>query len=261
MRPFLSHEHPIRMAHRGSRVLWPQNTMVAFQGAADLGFRYLETDVHISADGVVILFHDDHLEDLTDGAGKVWDHDWNHLSRLDAAYWFDPERGFPRRGTGVGIPRLADVVESFPDALLNLDLKQPGIEEVVAAEVRRLGLEDRVLIGSFHDARIRRFRQVTGGRVATSAGPGETARALAAAVAGAAPGGAADAYQVPLRAGPIRVAGRRFVEAAHRSGKQVHVWAVDDPAEMHRLLDLGVDGIITDRPDLLTRVLEERRTT
>jgi glycerophosphoryl diester phosphodiesterase len=261
MRAFLSHEHPIRFAHRGSRVLWPQNTMTAFQGAVDLGFRYLETDVHLSADGRVVVFHDDHLEDLTDGVGKVWEHDWAQLSRLDAAYRFDPDHGHPLRGTGIGIPLLEEVVTEFPDVLLNLDLKQPEIEVPVAAEISRLGIEERVLVASFHDDRIRRFRAVSRGRVATSAGPRETASALTLSLIGAEPRGEADAYQVPRRAGPLRVAGARFVAAAHRAGKQVHVWTVDDPAEMHRLLDLGVDGIVTDRPEVLNEVLAGREAS
>ena len=250
MKPFLTHEHPIRFAHRGSRVLWPQNTMTAFQGAVDLGYCYLETDLHVSRDGRVVVFHDDGLEHLTDGAGKVWDHDWSYLRTLDAAHHFDPEHGHPRRGTGVGMPLLEEVLTVFPDVCLNIDLKQEGIEQVVAAEIGRLGAEDRVLIGSFHDRRISRFRAVTEGRVATSAGPREVTRALAAAMARKPVGGAADALQIPPR-----VATKRLIDAAHRGDKQVHVWTVNDPTEMRRLLDLGVDGIVTDRPDLLNDVV------
>ena len=258
MRAYLSHEHPLRLAHRGSRLLWPQNTLVAFQGAADLGYRYVETDLHVTADGVVVVFHDDRLEALTDGTGFVWDHDWRQLATLDAAHHFDPANDHPLRGTGVGVPRFADVVAAFPDLCWNLDLKQRGIEQAVADEIARLGVEDRVLIGSFHGDRIRRFRRITAGRVATSAGPREVTRAVSAAAAGRAPRGAADAYQVPERAGPMRVVGKRFVAAAHRAGKQVHVWTVNEAAAMHRLLDLGVDGIVTDRPDVLNEVLDER---
>jgi glycerophosphoryl diester phosphodiesterase len=258
MRPYLIHEHPIRLAHRGSRVLWPQNTVVAFQGAVDLGYQYLETDLHVSADGRVVVFHDDHLSELTDGVGKAWERDWSALAPLDAAYHFDPDNGYPLRGTGIGIPLLEDVVGTFPNALWNLDLKQPDIEMAVADEVVRLGIEDRVLIGSFHDARIKEFRRITGDRVATSAGPRETARALVAAMAGRAPGGEADAFQIPEGVGPLTVAGKRFIRMAHRAGKQVHVWTVNDKAEMQRLLDLGVDGIVTDRPDLLNEVIGER---
>jgi len=250
MKPYLTHEFPIRFAHRGSRVLWPQNTMPAFQGAVDLGYRYLETDVHVSRDGKVVVFHDDGLERLTDGQGKVWEHEWSDLRVLDAAHHFDPEADHPHRGAGVTMPLLEEVLTTFPDACLNIDLKQEGIEEAVAAEITRLGAEDRVLIGSFHDRRIRRFRAVTDGRVATSAGPREVTRAMASALAGRPVGTPADALQIPPR-----VATGRLIAAAHRGGMHVHVWTVNDPDEMRRLLDLGVDGLITDRPDVLNEVL------
>jgi len=139
-----------------------------------------------------------------------------------------------------------------------VDLKQRGIERMVGDEVTRLGIEDQVLIASFHDARIREFRRLTGGRVATSAGPRESARALSASVVGMVPRGEADVFQVPERVGPLSVAGRRFVVAAHRAGKQVHVWTINQKDAMHKLLDLGVDGIVTDRPDLLNEVVKER---
>ena len=258
MRPYLSHEHPLRFGHRGSNLLRPQNTMVAFEWALSLGLRYLETDVHASRDGRVVAFHDDRLDDLTDGRGRVWEQDWDDLRRLDAAYRFDPARGYPLRGTGVSIPLLEEVLATFPQCLLNLDLKQPGMEDLLAAEIVRLGAEDRVLVGSFHDRRLTRFRRASGARVATSAGPGEVVAALGAARLGRPLGGAADAYQVPERQGPLRVVGRRFVEAAQAAGKQVHVWVVNDPAAMHRLLDLGVDGLVTDRADLLNEVLAAR---
>jgi len=253
MKPFLTHEYPIRFAHRGSRVLWPENTMVAFQGAVDLGYLYIETDVRVSRDGRVIVFHDESLERLTDGVGKVADRDWDYLRRLDAAARFDPDQDFPRRGTGVSVPLLADVVATFPDTMFNIDLKQPGMADRVAREVRRLGIEDRVLIGSFYDRRIRTFRRAAPG-VATSAGPLEVLRALASQR----PGGAADAFQVPERFGPIPIVTGRFMNAVRIAGKQVHVWTVNDAPAMTRLLDLGVDGIITDRPDVLNEVLRGR---
>ena len=199
MRPYLTHEHPIRCAHRGSRVLWPENTMVAFQGAIDLGYRYLETDVHVSRDGVVVLFHDDALHRLTNGRGKVWEWTWEALQTLDAAYHFDPDGGYPLRGAGVRISTLEEAAATFPRALFNLDLKQRGVEERLAGEVERLGLADRVLIGSFHDGRIRRFRAATKGRVATSDGPLEVSAALTAARLGRPVRNGADAFQVPER--------------------------------------------------------------
>jgi len=251
MKPYLSHEHPIRFAHRGSRVLWPENTMVAFQGAVDLGYRYIETDVHVTRDGKVVIFHDNDLDRLSDGVGTFVDHDWADVRHLDAAFGFKPEEGLPLRGTGVTMPLFEEAVTAFPEQMWNVDLKQPGIAERFAAEVHRLGIEDRVLIGSFHDRRIRAFRHEAPG-VATSAGPVEVARSLARRPRRQV---GADAYQVPERATGVRLVTSRFVGRAHHAAKHVHVWTVNDPIDMRRLLDLGVDGIITDRPDLLNEVL------
>lgn len=227
--------------------------MVAFQGAVDLGYRYLETDLHVSRDGRVVIFHDDTLERLTNGVGRFWDHDWERLRTLDAAHGFDPASGFPRRGSGIGMPLLEEAMRTFPDVMFNLDLKQPQIEEAVAGEVRRLGVEDRVLIGSFHDRRVRRVRAAAGPRVATAAGPTEVLAALASARLRRPVRGAADALQIPER-----IVTPRLVESAHRGGMQVHVWTVNDPVAMRRLLDMGVDGIVSDRPDLLNEVLGRR---
>lgn len=250
MKAYFSHEHPVRLAHRGSRVLWPENTMTAFQGAVDLGYRYLEIDVHVSRDNRVVVFHDDKLERLTDGVGRVWDRTWDELQALDTAYNFRPDEAFPLRGTGLTIPLLADLLQTFPEALLNIDLKQAGIEEVVAAEIQRLHAEDRVLIGSFRDWRIREFRRLTQGRVAVSAGPRELAQAVASCRVGLPVRGIADALQIPRR-----IASARLVDSAHKAGKQVHAWTVNDPDQMKALLALGIDGIITDRPDLLNEVV------
>lgn len=224
--------------------------MVAFQGAIDLGYKYIETDLHVSRDGKVVIFHDDTLERLTNGVGRFWDLEWETLRGLDTAYHFDPAAGYPWRERGLRMPLLEEAVRTFPDAHFNLDLKQPGIERAVAAEVRRLGIEDRVLIGSFYDLRVRRVRAAAGDRVATAAGPGEVLRALASARARRGVGGRFDALQVPER-----IVTKSLVEAAHRGGKQVHVWTVNDPGAMQRLLDLGVDGIVSDRPDLLNEVV------
>lgn len=254
MKPYLTQEHPLRMAHRGSRLLWPQNTMQAFQGATDLGYRYLETDVHLSADGVVVVFHDHVLEELTNGAGKVSEWRWEDLQLLDAGYTFQPEEGHPWRGKGLQIPSLEQVASTFPDAFLNVDTKEDEVVEPLAKEVTRLDLGDRILVASFHGSRIRRFRRLTNGSVATSAGPTEIAAAWTRSRLGRVPRDAADAYQVP----DGRVPDARFAAAAHAAGKHVHVWTVNDEVDMHRLLDQGVDGIITDRPDLLNQVVTQR---
>lgn len=241
-------------------MLWPQNTMMAFQGAVDLGYRYIETDVHLSRDGRVVVFHDDHLERLTDGHGMVWDHNWEDLRRLDAAHSFGRRLGFPLRGTGIGMPLLEEVLITFPDLQLNIDLKQAGMEQALADEVERLGAEDRVLIGSFYDDRVAEFRRITQRRVATSAGPLEARAAFVAALRGRPITAEADAFQVPMRKGVMRVPNRRFVDAIHAVGRQIHVWTVNNATSMRRLLDAGVDGIVTDRPDLLNEVIARRIT-
>ncbi len=258
MRPYLAAEHPLRLAHRGSRVLWPENTMPAFQGAVDLGYRYLETDVRASADGVLYAFHDRTLERVTNGLGPIAEWRSDELDRLDAAFFFDPAGGHPRRGEGIRIPRLEEVLASFPDARVNVDVKAPETVPLLARLVLDHGLEERILVGSFFDARIRAFRRLTAGRVATSAGPVEVAACWLASRLGRVLATPADALQLPERARGREVIDARLVRAAHDAGKQVHVWTVDDPGRMMYFLDLGVDGIVTDRPDLLAEVVAGR---
>ncbi len=254
MTPYLALEHPIRLAHRGSRVLWPENTMRAFQGAVDLGYRYLELDVRVTADDIVVVHHDATLERTTSGKGRLVDRTLEELRELDAAHDFGADSGFPLRGTGHRVPTLEEVLMTFPDVHLNIDLKAPGSEWPVAECITRLRRHDSVLIGSFHDARIARFRRITRGRVATSVGPTTAVRMWSASRVGRHVAHRAQAFQMPYaqRGFPMD---RRFVDAVHASGAQLHVWTVNDAADMTRMLDLGVDGIVTDRPDILNDVL------
>ena len=255
LKPFFTHEHPIRLAHRGSRVLWPENTMEAFQAAVDLGYRYIETDIRATRDGVLIVFHDRNLDRLTDGSGPVRDRYGSQLSGLDAAHHFAPERDYPMRGSGHRIPTLEEVVSTFPELMLNLDLKGAGVARLLPDFIKRHSIAHRVLMAGFFDSRLALARRLAGPEVATSAGSAEAAAFLAAATAGRALRIGADALQVPPRQGRLTVVNRRFVAAAHKVGKQIHVWTVNQQAEMRRLLTLGVDGIVTDRPDLLNEVL------
>ncbi len=258
MRGYLAAEHPLRLAHRGSRVLWPENTMRAFQGAVDLGYRYLETDVRASADGVLYAFHDRTLERVTNGLGPIAEWRSDELDRLDAAFHFAPDRGHPHRGAGIGIPRLAEVMAAFPEVHVNVDVKAAETVPLLARFVLDRGLEERVLVGSFFDARVAAFRRLTMGRVATSAGPVEVAACWLASRLGRGLPTPADALQLPDRAQGRQVVDARLVRAAHAAGKQVHVWTVDDPDRMRHYLDLGADGIVTDRPDLLADVVADR---
>jgi glycerophosphoryl diester phosphodiesterase len=258
MKPYLSREHPIRFAHRGGAGLWPENTMLAFQSAYDLGIRYMETDVHLSADGVIVVFHDHDLDRLTNGTGKVGDWRWSDLRVLDAAYGFQPEADYPRRGRGECIPRLDELVAAFPDVCWNIDMKHTPVVDALADFVGARGAADRVLASSFYDHRLWRFRRASGGRVATSAGPAEVARMAGAARLGRSASIKADALQVPESVGRQRLVNSKLVDAAHAAGVAVHVWTINDAESMSRLLDLGVDGIITDRPDVLIEVVSQR---
>ena len=237
--------------------MWPENTMHAFHGALELGYRYVETDVRISKDGHVVVFHDASLERTTNGTGKVIAHDLADLRQLDAAYHFDHPGGHPLRGKGVGISTLADVFAEFPDTHFNIDLKGPGMEWAVADVVREAGREDSVLIGSFIGRRTAKFRRITQRAIATSAGPRDTLAMFAASRRGRYVKRPVEAYQLPFnyRSLPID---QKYVDAIHDAGAQVHFWTVNEKPDMHRLLDLGADGIVTDRPDLLYEVITER---
>ena len=254
---YLSAEYPIRFAHRGSRVLWPENTAEAFQGAIDIGYRYIETDVRISRDGVVVAFHDATLERTTNGVGSVDEWEFADLQRLDAAWWFDEDNGYPQRGSGVKIRSLAEGFEMWPEVRFNIDLKGPGLEWAVADVIKRHGREESTLIGSFVDHRIAKFRRITHGEIAVSAGPSNALAMLAASRLGRTVRRPVAAYQLPFNYKSVPI-DRKLVDAIHRADAQIHTWTVNEAADMHRLLDLGVDGIVSDRPDILNEVLRER---
>lgn len=239
-------------------LLWPENTMTAFEQAVELGYRYLETDIRISKDGVVMVFHDATLDRTTDGDGKVIQRTRAELAELDAGYRFDRDGAHPYRGMGIGIPTLEELVTAYPEAVFSIDMKENGLERPLAEIVERLDLWERVIVGSFSGARIKRFRRLVGRPVATSAGPAEMARFLANTRAGRPSRLVADTMQVPVTYRGIRVVDRTTVAAAHAAFKQLIVWTINDGNEMRALLELGVDGIITDRPDILRYVMEER---
>lgn len=249
LHPFLTGPAPIAMAHRGGAAEAPANTLEAFAAAVALGFRYLETDVQLTRDGVVVAFHDLRLDGSTDRTGALGELAFAEVAAADAGFRFAGGGGRAAR-----IPGLEDVLLRWPDVRVNIDPKTDGCVEPLVALVERLGAWDRVGFGSFSDRRLRRIRALSGGRACTSMGP----RAVAAVPAGRIPRQGADCIQVPVRAAGVTLITARFVAAAHRAGLPVHAWTVDDEQAMHDLLDLGVDGIITDRPRLLRDVLAGR---
>ena len=236
--------------------------MPAFSGALELGFRYIETDVHLSRDGHLVVFHDEGLERTTDGRGRIRDFTLSELERLDAGYGFSPDgRSHPWRGAGLRVPTLAQVFELSPTVALNVEMKQSGVglPRVLWDFIEARGLHDRILVASAEQELGKEFRAIARGRVATSASAREAFELWAAARVG----GAAlvpiayDALQLPPFYYRLEVITERLLRAAHARGVQVHAWTIDDPDEMRRLLALGVDGLMTDRPDLLLQVVRE----
>jgi glycerophosphoryl diester phosphodiesterase len=220
--------------------------MPAFARAVALGYRYVETDVHLTADGVLLAFHDDRLDRVTDGTGVIADLPWSVVreARVDGR---EP------------IPLLEDLLGEWPELRVNIDPKHDAAAEPLADALLRTAAVDRVCVGAFSDKRIARVAARVGSGLCTSMGPRQVAR-LAAASRGL-PGEAglvAPCAQVPSHQGPVPLVTQRFVHTAHRRGIQVHVWTIDDRREMEQLLDLGVDGIMTDRPLVLKEVLQER---
>lgn len=249
--PYLAEPLPRAFAHRGWHVgdlAGMENSLPAFQRAVREGYRYLETDVHATSDGVVVVHHDASLDRTTDGTGPIARQTWRTVRRAKV------------NGTAP-VSRLEDVLEELPDALFNVDVKAGAAVEPFVRTIERMGAFDRVAAASFSDARLARLRKLAGPKLVTSLGPRSAAvlwangwlpflrlgflrRGVMA--------------QVPVRQGPMTVVDRTFLRAARRAGVEVHTWTINDPGQMRALLDLGVDGIVTDRPDLLRDLLVDR---
>ncbi|QYJ05071.1 glycerophosphodiester phosphodiesterase [Nocardioides panacisoli] len=241
----------LAFAHRGGAhhpdLTGVENSLRAFRHAADLGYRYLETDVHLTRDGVLVAFHDESLDRVTDRTGPV--------AGLTLA-----EVQQARINGAEPVPTLAELVAAFPGLRFNIDIKSAAAVAPLARFVAEHDLWDRVCVGSFSVRRTRRFRRLTAGRVPTAAHLGEilALRLVPSARLARIVGGRGRALQVPHRRGRFRVVTAGLVRRAHATGRQVHVWTVDSPEEMHELLDRGVDGLFTDRTDVLKDVLLER---
>jgi len=223
--------------------------MVAFQRCIDLGYRYLETDVHATSDGVAVAFHDSSLDRVTDHVGRIADLSWREVGRA-------------RIGGTEPVVRLEDLLAAWPDARINLDVKAARAAAPLAAAVRRAGAENRVCLASFSDARVLAARRLLGPEVCSSPGVrGVAALRVASYAKGVRwrPRDQAPCVQVPLTYGGRPFCDERLIAAAHARRMQVHVWTVDTASEIDAVLDLGVDGVMTDRPDVLKKVLLVRR--
>lgn len=258
-RPFLAAGRPIAVAHRGGAEEAPENTLPAFEAALALGYGWIETDVRLTRDGIVVAFHDDRLDRLTDGAGRIADLPLTEVRAADAGFHFTAFDGsHPWRGRGVTVPTLEELLTRFPKAFVNIDAKSDAVVAPLLDLLGRMRGMPRVCLGSFSDARVARIRSLARGRVCTSMGRMAVAIAYAASRTGIMPTLNADCVQVPALWRGVRIADARFVAAAHRAGLPVHVWTVDERAQMEALLDLGVDGIMTDRPRVLRSVMQAR---
>jgi glycerophosphoryl diester phosphodiesterase len=241
---FLDHPRPAAFAHRGGAGHFPENSWRAFEHAVGLGYAYLETDAHATADGQVVAFHDRTLDRVTDAAGRIADLPW---ARVSAA----------RIGGTEPIPLLADLLGAWPGVRVNIDIKDAPAAGPVAEVIRRAAAWDRVCVTSFSGARLAAARRALGRPVCLATPPAEIGlirsglppAALARRLAG---------RWIRCAQVPVRIATPRFLGRAHAAGLQVHVWTVNDAAQMGRLLDLGVDGIMTDETETLREVLIRR---
>jgi glycerophosphoryl diester phosphodiesterase len=244
------------MAHQGGAGLWPSNTLFAYQRAVELGVDVLEMDIQRTADGVLVVRHDPTVDSTTDGRGAIRDFTLAKLKALDSGYRFTPDGGqtFPFRRMGITIPTLEEVFQAFPGIRLNIDIKpeEPSVVDAFCAILRRHARLDQVIVGSFHDRQLHRFRQSCP-EVATAAGVSETRLFFFLSRLGLArwyrP--KADAFQIPEYAGRLHVVTPALIRSAHFHHLPVHVWTVNKVADMQRLIEWGVDGLISDYPDRL----------
>jgi glycerophosphoryl diester phosphodiesterase len=263
-RSVIAREWPANLAHRGASASAPENTLDAFRLAVESGAGGLELDVHLTRDGHPVVIHDPTLDRTTNTSGAVAGLTLDELREPDAGYNFSPEGGntHPYRGLGLRIPTLAEVLREFPGVVLNIDMKadRPGIEAAVQELLREADAEGRALVVSSRRGAVRRFRRMSGGRISTGASRWEIGvfllfsnlrleRLLIPAY---------DALQVPLTYRGLPLVTRRFVDAAHGRNVRVDAWTINEEGEMRRLLDLGVDVIMTDRPETLAELLGER---
>lgn len=254
---------PVNFAHRGDSANAPENTLESFHRAVAAGAEGLELDAHMTQDGRIVVVHDDTLDRTTDGKGYVRDKTLAEIKQLDAGYRFTEKEMHPYRGKGLRVMTLGEVFKEFPDVAINVEIKedQPGIEEAVSGVILENGAKGRTLVAAGTHTIIKRFREVSGGTVSTSASEREI-RAFFFVSRLHLEGSFKppyDALQIPVVYGGVKVATPRFVKAAHDRGVRVDVWTVNEPEEMNQLLDAGVDVIMTNYPEILQEVLEQRR--
>lgn len=253
MIPVLAHGCPLVFAHRGGGDEAEENSLSAFAYVSSLGVRHVETDVHCTKDGKVVVHHDASVDRTYNGQGMVRDLTWAQISQM-------------RNAAGERMPLLSEVLETFPELWLNIDAKEDAVVEPLMGVLEEHNAFGRVMLASFSEARLKKIRSLAPGKVSTSLGVSGVMRLVAAAQSATAlslwripgPRQGVRAVQVPHYQGLMPVVTPRFIAKAHQLGVAVHVWTVNEPAEMVELIDMGVDGLITDRPSVAKDLLQAR---
>jgi glycerophosphoryl diester phosphodiesterase len=260
-KPYLGLPSPWLVAHRGGSRVAPENTLAAFDRADELGADAIETDVRLSRDGVVMVFHDEATLALTGEPGTIEARTAAEIAELDAAFYFSEDEGasYPLRGAGIRVPTFSEALRRYPRMRFNVDAKKedPALADALARVIREARAEERVCVGSFFDPQAERLGALLPG-VCRFLPQQAATRHVLAAKTGAAPVGLPGGYDLadlPTRMDEVTVVEPQVVEHFHRLGIPVHAWTVDEEEEMRMLLGMGVDGIVTDRPDVLKRVL------
>lgn len=262
-RIFLKAGRPLNIAHRGGRSLSPEHTIFAYKNALQAGADVLELDVHSTKDSEIIVIHDPTVDRTTDGKGRVNELMLSEIKRLDAGYRFTIKRGnkedYPFRGKGLTIPTLKEVFSEFPNQRINIKIKQiePQIEDALFWIIKEMNMAENVLVVSESHESIKRFRKLSKGAIATGASVAEIRRFVIFMRLKMLPLYIpdADAFQIPEYHGDYHLLTEGFIEKVHKKNIKIHVWTVNEKADMKRLIKMGVDGIITDYPDLLSEVV------
>jgi len=259
--PYFNPDKFLVMAHRGGRSLGPENTVYTFKRAIELGTDVLEMDLQSTSDGGLVVLHDREVDRTTNGKGTVDSFTLSEIKTLDAGFRWSPDnsKSFPLRNKGVTIPTLTEVFKAFPDTRMNIEIKSSQVNTIqdLCRTIRDNGMSEKVMVACFDAGKLGEFRSICP-EVATSAGASEAAMFywLQWAHLESAYSPSAQALQIPEAYGDYRIATRRFIEGAHARNMRVHVWTVNDVESMQRLVDLGLDGIMTDYPDRLVKILQ-----
>ncbi|MBI5182547.1 MAG: glycerophosphodiester phosphodiesterase [Nitrospirae bacterium] len=266
-RTFLKTNRPLNIAHRGGRGLSPEHTIFAYKKALQVGADVLEIDVHSTKDGEIVVIHDPTVDRTTDGTGRVREFTSLEIKRLDAGYRFvikmRDKEDYPFRGKGLTIPTLKEVFSEFPNQRINIEIKQfePQIEDAIFRVIKEMNMTDNVLVVSESREAIKRFRRISKGIIATGASVPEVRRFVIFMRLRMMPlyMPAADAFQIPEYHGDYHLLTEGFIEKAHKKNIKIHVWTVNKREDMERLIKMGINGIMTDYPDILAEAISKPR--